>query len=52
MDLSFDIIAITKDHAEKSFVSETEKQQKRIENIFYRLLYKKKGKKCWQPQLH
>jgi len=45
MDLSFNIRAIMKDRVEESFVSETEKQQKCIENNFSDD-YTKKGKKC------
>jgi len=48
MDLLFNIRGITKDRAEESFVSETRKQQKRIENNFTDD-YTKKGKKCRHP---
>jgi hypothetical protein len=45
MDLLFNIRAVMKDASGESFVSETKKQQKRIENSFTDD-YTKKGKKC------
>jgi len=51
MDLLFNIRVIMKYCTEESFISETKKQQKRIENNFTDD-YTKKGKKCRQHQLH
>jgi len=47
MNLSFNIGVMMKDRVHESFVFETEKRQKRIENNFTND-YTKKGKK-WKP---